>query len=177
MPKRTSWLTQQTRSSSGRRIPHLRWWIGGLLFASTTINYIDRQTLSVLAPYLKAEKHWTNTDFAGIIIAFRISYSFLQFLGGRMVDLLGTRRGLAITVAWYSLMGMLTSLAGGLWSFSAFRFGLGIGEAANWPGAIKAVAEWFPAKERSVAVALVDSGAAVGSAVAPAMVVWLYHVF
>jgi sugar phosphate permease len=67
------------------RVPYLRWWIGGLLFASTTINYIDRQTLSVLAPYLKAEKHWTNTDFATIIIAFRISYSFLQFLS------LGTR--------------------------------------------------------------------------------------
>ena len=71
------------------RIPHLRWWIGALLFASTTINYVDRQTLSVLAPYLKAEKHWTNTDFASIIIAFRISYSFLQFLGGRLIDLLG----------------------------------------------------------------------------------------
>lgn len=160
-----------------RRVSHLRWWIGGLLFASTTINYIDRQTLSILAPYLKRENHWTNTDFASIVIAFRISYSLIQFLGGRLVDLLGTRRGLAITVAWYSLVSMLTSLAGGLWSFRAFRFGLGIGEAANWPGAIKAVAEWFPAKERGVAVALVDSGSAVGSAVAPAMVVWLYHAF
>src|ERR1700720_16278 len=92
MPKRKSWLTELTRGSPGldrlvverpsgaphRRIPHLRWGIGGLLFASTTINYIDRQTLSVLAPYLKAEKHWTNTDFASIIIAFRVSYSFLQ---------------------------------------------------------------------------------------------------
>jgi ACS family hexuronate transporter-like MFS transporter len=100
------------------RIPHLRWWIGALLFASTTINYVDRQTLSVLAPYLKAEKHWTNTDFASIIIAFRISYSFLQFLGGRLIDLLGTRRGLAITVAWYSLMAMLTSLCRWFMEFS-----------------------------------------------------------
>jgi ACS family hexuronate transporter-like MFS transporter len=164
MPKLNLWLTKLARGGlsrdyqvvehpSGRahrRIPHLRWWIGFLLFASTIINYIDRQTLSVSAPYLKAEKHWTNTDFAGIIIAFRISYSFLQFLGGRMVDLLGTRRGLTITVAWYSLVGMLTSRAGGLWSFRALRFGLGIGEAANWPGAIKAVAEWFPARERGL---------------------------
>src|SRR5579864_5779608 len=105
-----------------RTVSHLRWWIGGLLFASTVINYIDRQTLSVLAPYLQAEHHWTNTDFASIVIAFRISYALVQFLGGRLIDLLGTRRGLTITVAWYSAMAMLTSLAGGLWSFRAFRF-------------------------------------------------------
>jgi ACS family hexuronate transporter-like MFS transporter len=160
-----------------RAVSHLRWWIGALLFASTVINYIDRQTLSVLAPYLKAEHHWTNSDFASIVIAFRISYAVVQFLGGRFVDVLGTRLGLSIAVAWYSVMAMLTSLAGGLWSFRAFRFLLGAGEAANWPGATKAVSEWFPAKERGIAVALFDSGSAVGGAVAPALVVWLYHVF
>jgi len=160
-----------------RAVSHLRWWIGGLLFASTVINYIDRQTLSVLAPYLKAEHHWTNSDFASIVIAFRISYAVVQFVGGRFVDVLGTRLGLSIAVAWYSVMAMLTSLAGGLWSFRAFRFLLGAGEAANWPGATKAVSEWFPAKERGIAVALFDSGSAVGGAVAPSLVVWLYHVF
>jgi ACS family hexuronate transporter-like MFS transporter len=160
-----------------RAVSHLRWWIGSLLFASTVINYIDRQTLNVLAPYLKAEHHWTNSDFASIVIAFRISYAAVQFLGGRFVDVLGTRLGLSIAVAWYSVMAMLTSLAGGLWSFRVFRFLLGAGEAANWPGATKAVSEWFPAKERGLAVALFDSGSAVGGAVAPALVVWLYHVF
>src|ERR1700722_13998069 len=171
-------------------VPNLRWWIGGLLFASTVINYIDRQTLNVLAPYLKAEYHWTNSDFALIVIAFRISYAVVYLVGGRLVDVLGTRQGLGLAVAWYSVMAMLTSLANGLGSFCAFRFLLGAGEAANWPGATKAVSEWFPAKERGIAVALFDSGSAIGGgggaapcgsaiggAVAPALVVWLFHVF
>jgi ACS family hexuronate transporter-like MFS transporter len=148
-----------------------------LLFASTVINYIDRQTLNALAPYLQAEYHWTNSDFALIVIAFRIAYAVVQLIGGRLVDVLGTRRGLGLAVAWYSMMAMLTSLANGLGSFCAFRFLLGAGEAANWPGATKAVSEWFPAKERGIAVALFDSGSAIGGAVAPALVVWLFHVF
>jgi ACS family hexuronate transporter-like MFS transporter len=156
---------------------NLRWYIGGLLFASTVINYIDRQTLNVLAPYLQAEYHWTNGDFALILIAFRISYAVVQLIAGRLVDLLGTRRGLGLAVAWYSAMAMLTSLADGLGSFCAFRFLLGAGEAANWPGATKAVSEWFPARERGIAVALFDSGSAIGGAVAPALVVWLFHAF
>jgi len=168
---------QAPAPAQSQRVGHMRWWIGGLLFASTVINYIDRQTLNVLAPFLKAEHHWTNTDFASIVIAFRIAYAVVQFLGGRLVDVLGTRRGLSLAVGWYSVMAMLTSLAGGLWSFRAFRFLLGAGEAANWPGATKAVSEWFPAKERGIAVALFDSGSALGGAIAPALVVWLYHVF
>ncbi len=158
-------------------VPGLRWWIGGLLFASTVINYIDRQTLNVLAPYLKAEYHWTNRDFALIVIAFRVSYAVVQLIGGRLVDVLGTRSGLGIAVAWYSVMAMLTSLANGLGSFCTFRFLLGAGEAANWPAATKAVSEWFPARERGIAVALFDSGSAIGAAVAPVLVVWLFHVF
>src|SRR5262245_61105393 len=166
------------RSDAPRRVvPHLRWWIGGLLFASTVINYIDRQTLNVLAPHLKAQYHWTNSDFALIVIGFRLSYAVVQLIGGRLVDVLGTRRGLGLAVAWYSATAMLTSLAGGLGSFCAFRFLLGAGEAANWPGATKAVSEWFPAKERGLAVALFDSGSAIGAAVAPALVVGLLHAF
>src|SRR5262249_27211787 len=158
-------------------VPNLRWWIGGLLFASTVINYIDRQTLNVLAPYLKAEYRWSNSDFALIVIGFRLSYAVVQLVGGRLVDVLGTRLGLGLAVAWYSLIAMLTSVANGLGSFCAFRFLLGAGEAANWPGATKAVSEWFPAKERGIAVALFDSGSAIGGAVAPALVVWLFHAF
>jgi ACS family hexuronate transporter-like MFS transporter len=155
----------------------LRWWIAALLFASTVINYIDRQALNVLAPYLKSEYDWNNTDFGLIVIAFRIAYSVVQLIGGRLLDMFGTRRGLGLAVAWYSVMAMLTSLAGGLGSFCTFRFLLGAGEAANWPGATKAVSEWFPAKERGIAVAFFDSGSAIGGAVAPALVIWLYHEF
>ena len=173
----TSGADRGSVASPRRTVSNLRWWIGALLFASTIVNYIDRQTLNVLAPYLKAEYHWTNSDFALIVISFRLSYAIVQFVGGRVVDVLGTRRGLSLAVAWYSVMAMLTSLATGLRSFCVFRFLLGAGEAANWPGATKAVSEWFPAKERGIAVALFDSGSAIGGAIAPSLVVWLYHAF
>lgn len=158
-------------------IPRLRWWIGGLLFASTVINYIDRQTLNVLAPILKEEFSWTNADFASILISFRLAYTVMQAVGGRLIDLLGTRRGLAISVAFYSVMAMLTSLSQGIGGFRMFRFFLGVGEGPNWPGAAKATAEWFPAKERGWAVALYDSGSAVGGAIAPFLVLFAYQYF
>jgi MFS transporter, ACS family, hexuronate transporter len=161
---------------STKAIP-FRWWIASLLFASTTINYIDRQTLSVLAPYLKRDFAWSNTDFALIVIAFRAAYTIFQVVSGRLLDRLGTRRGLSLAVLWYSVVAMATSAASGLRSFAAFRFMLGAGEAANWPGATKAVSEWFPESERGLAVAIFDSGSAVGGAIAPVMVVWLYRSF
>ena len=107
-------------------IRNLRWWIGGMLFASTVINYLDRQTLSNLAPYLKEEYGWTNTDYANLIIAFRLAYAVGQTLCGRLLDRIGTRRGLAISVLWYSVVSMLTSLATGWKSFAGFRFLLGL---------------------------------------------------
>src|SRR6204780_4539512 len=162
-------------SSDGRRtIPSLRWWIGGLLFASTVINYIDRQTLSLLAPYLKLEYHWTNSDYANLAIAFRVAYSIGQTVFGRLIDRIGTRRGLTLTVIWYSVVSMLTSLARGFYSFATFRFLLGAGESANWPAATKAVAEWFPKRERALATALFDSGSSIGGAGAPFIVLWIY---
>src|SRR5438132_2420358 len=162
---------------STRPIPALRWWIGLLLMASTVINYVDRQTLSVLAPYLKHDYGWNNGDFAKIVISFRLAYAIGQSVCGRLMDRLGTRRGLTISVLWYSAAAMLTSLANGLRSFCVFRFLLGAGESANWPAATKAVAEWFPSRERGFAVALFDSGSSVGSAGALALVLWLYHGF
>ena len=155
----------------------LRWYIGGLLFLSTVINYVDRQTLSVLAPYLKSEYTWTNTDFALIVIAFRVAYSIGQTVAGRWLDRVGTRQGLSVAVLWYSCAAMLTSLAVGLKSFAACRFLLGAGEAANWPGATKAVSEWFPRRESGWAVALFDSGSSVGAAIAPLLVLWLFRTF
>jgi ACS family hexuronate transporter-like MFS transporter len=158
-----------------RPIRHLRWYIGGLLFLSTVINYIDRQTLSVLAPVLKAEFHWTNTDFAWVVIAFRAAYSIGPTVSGRWLDRVGTRAGLSLAVAFYSVSAMLGSLWNSLRSFMGLRFLLGLGESANWPGATKAVAEWFPRRESGWAVALFDSGSSIGAALAPFIVLGVYR--
>lgn len=160
-----------------RPIPNLRWWIGAMLFASTVINYLDRQSLSVLAPFLKAEYRWSNEQFAFVIIAFRVAYAFGHPIMGRFLDYMGTRKGLSLTVLWYSIAALLTPLATGLSSLCGFRFLLGAGESANWPGATKAVSEWFPRRERGWAVALFDSGSAVGGALAPLMMLGLYRWF
>ena len=156
-------------------IRRLRWYIGGLLFLSTVVNYIDRQTLSVLAPVLKTELRWTNADFALVVIAFRVAYSLGQTASGRWLDRVGTRTGLSLAVAFYSASAMLSSLGSGLRSFAGFRFLLGLGESANWPGATKAVAEWFPRRESGWAVALFDSGSSVGAALAPVIVLGVYR--
>ena len=157
-----------------RPIANLRWWIGGILFASTIINYVDRQTLSLLAPYLKVQYHWTNTDYAKIAIAFRVAYTIGQTVFGRVMDRLGTRRGLSLSVVWYSLVSMATAAANGLYSFTGFRFLLGAGESPNWPAATKAVSEWFPSRERGLATALFDSGSSVGGMVAPFIILPIY---
>lgn len=162
------------RPAANRTIPHLRWWIGALLFASTVINYIDRQTLSLLAPFLKVQYHWTNTDYANIIIAFRVAYSIGQAGLGRFMDRIGTRRGLSLTVACYSMVSIATALARGFLSFVGFRFLLGAAESANWPAATKAVSEWFPRRERGLATALFDSGSSLGGAIAPFLILPIY---
>ena len=168
-------LHRASRIGFSKSIP-FRWWVAALLFASTTINYIDRQTLSALAPYLKHEFAWNNSDFAVIIIAFRTAYAIFQALSGRLLDKVGTKRGLSLAVLWYSLAAFATAAATGLRSFATARFLLGAGEAANWPNAAKAVSEWFPESERGIAVALYDSGSAVGGAIVPVLVIWLYNV-
>jgi len=165
--------TATTRSAS-RPVSNLRWWIGGMLLASTIINYIDRQTLSLLAPFLKVEYHWTNTDYANIVIGFRVAYSLGQTVFGRFMDRIGTRRGLSLTVVFYSIVSMATSLARGFYSFAGFRFLLGAGESGNWPAATKAVSEWFPKRERGLATALFDSGSSVGGVVAAWLILWIY---
>src|SRR5438309_11065087 len=158
-------------------IPHLRWWIGGLLFAMTVINYIDRQTINVLAPILKKERQWSNSDFALLLISFRVAYTIMQSVNGRLLDRFGTRLGLTVSVAFYSAVQMLTTTVKGLGSFCGFRFLLACGEAANNPGSTKAVSEWFPAKERAWAVALFDSGSSIGAGVAPFLVLLVFHQF
>ena len=160
-----------------RPIPYLRWWIGGLLFLITVINYIDRQTLNALAPILTKEFNWSNAEFGTILIAFRISYTIMQTVFGRILDWVGTRRSMGFSVAFYSVVAAFTATANSLFGFQAFRFLLAAGESANNPGGSKAVAEWFPAKERAWAVALFDSGSSIGGAMAGFIVLGVYRFF
>ena len=151
----------------------IRWWIVWTLFGSTVINYISRQTFSVLAPVITQELHLSHTDLSRVFSAFQFSYAGMWLIGGVLLDVIGTRLGLALAVIWWSAISMLTGFANSLFSFGAFRFLLGIGEGCNWPGASKTVAEWFPAKERGVAVAIFDSGSSVGGAIAALTVPWV----
>jgi ACS family hexuronate transporter-like MFS transporter len=151
-----------SKLTSGR----VRWWIVWTLFFSTVTNYISRQTFSVLAPLITAQYHLTHTDLAKILGAFQISYAVTWLLGGIFLDAVGTRIGLAVAVVFWSLINILTISASSVFGFASFRFLLGIGEGFNWPGASKTVAEWFPSQERSLAVAIFDSGSSVGGAVA-----------
>ena len=145
-------------------IARLRGWVAALLFASMVINYLDRQTFNGLSPFIIRQFDWTLEDFGTLLVSFRIAYTLMQAVAGRLLDRVGTRRGLAASVAFYSAMSMLTAAAGSLGQFRAVRGLLGAGEAANWPGAIKASSEWFPAHQRASAVALFDSGTAIGGA-------------
>ncbi|MBS1805871.1 MAG: MFS transporter [Acidobacteria bacterium] len=145
-----------------------------MLFASTTINYVDRQTMSLLAPYLKVLYHWSNTDYVNLVIGFRVAYSIGQTVCGRLMDRIGTRTGITFTVFFYSFVSVLTPLANGILGFMGFRIALGFAESANWPTATKVVSEWFPARERALATAFFDSGSSIGGALAPFLVLWIY---
>ena len=148
------------------RAGRVRWWIVWTLFFSTVTNYISRQTFSVLSPMIAAQYHLSHTDLAKILGAFQISYAVTWLLGGIFLDAVGTRLGLSVAVIFWSVVNILTGFAGSVFSFASFRFLLGIGEGFNWPAASKTVAEWFPSQERSVAVAIFDSGSSVGGALA-----------
>ncbi|MFP5266932.1 MAG: MFS transporter [Acidobacteriota bacterium] len=167
--------TQQMTAGSGAKIRpgRTRWWIVWTLFCSTVINYVNRQTFSVLAPMLSRQFHLSHTDLGMILGAFQFSYALTWLFGGVVLDWAGTRIGLAVAAAWWSAMSLLTGLASSVAGFAIFRFLLGMGEGFNWPGASKAVAEWFPRQERSLAVAIFDSGSSVGGALAALTIPWI----
>jgi MFS transporter, ACS family, hexuronate transporter len=150
-----------------------RWRIVWALFVSTAINYINRQTLSVLAPEISKQFHLSHADLSQIFGSFQLSYAVTWLVGGILLDVVGTRFGLSLAVVWWSIVSIATSFANSAFSFGVLRFLLGIGEGFNWPGASKAVAEFFPARERSVAVAIFDSGSSVGGALAAISIPWI----
>ncbi|MGA7341677.1 MAG: MFS transporter [Terracidiphilus sp.] len=159
-------IEQAGNAPKPRSAGRVRWWIVWTLFFSTVINYISRQTFSLLVPVISAQFHLTNTDLGKIFAAFQVSYAVTWLLGGMFLDAVGTRLGLALAVVFWSVVNILTVFASSVFAFASFRFLLGIGEGFNWPGASKTVAEWFPSQERSLAVAVFDSGSSVGGAVA-----------
>jgi len=152
---------------------HYRWTVCALLFFATTINYVDRQVLSMLADTLKVQIGWTAIEYGNITTAFSMAYMFGLLGAGRLLDKFGTRIGFTIAITLWSVAAM-----GHAWATSAFTFGiartlLGLGEAANFPACIKTVAEWFPKRERAHATGIFNSGSNIGAVVAPITVPWL----
>ena len=144
-----------------------------LAFWATVINYLDRQTLSVAAPVLRDQFHMTNTEYSRVLFAFLLAYTIMNGVSGPLIDRLGTRLGYGLCIAWWSAAAILHTFARGALSLGAFRFLLGIGEAGNWPGGVKVVAEWFPERERALASGIFNSGSAVGAILAPPIVVYI----
>jgi ACS family hexuronate transporter-like MFS transporter len=159
--------------STGQKIGRYRWVIVSLLFFATTINYIDRQVLGILAPVLQKEIGWSEIEYGYIVTAFQLAYAIGLLFAGRMIDRIGTKIGFAIAIVIWSFAAMGHALAKTVIGFGAARFALGVGEAANFPAAIKATAEWFPKKERALATGIFNSGANVGAVFAPLVVPWL----
>lgn len=164
-------------AESGFKLRGLRWVIIGLVFFATLINYIDRLTLSVLAPVITAKLNLSNTEFGGIATWFLFAYTISQAASGKLYDKIGIKKGFTVSIVVWSLAAMAHAFATGIRSLSAFRFVLGLGEAGNWPGAAKTVAEWFPARQRAFGMAIFNSGAAIGSIVAPPIIVGLTAYF
>ncbi|MBZ5564107.1 MAG: MFS transporter [Acidobacteriia bacterium] len=152
---------------------NLRWLMISLVFLATAINYLDRQTLSVVAPVLIDQFHMSNTAYSRVIFAFMLAYTVMNAVSGPLIDRLGTRAGYALTAAWWSVAAGLHALAQGPWTLGLYRFLLGMGEAGNWPAGVKVVAEWFPARERALASGIFNSGSSFGAIVAPPLVVWI----
>jgi ACS family hexuronate transporter-like MFS transporter len=155
------------------RIPHLRWYVIALIFGASVLNYVDRQALSILAPTIQAELRLSNEDYATILNLFLAAYTVASLVSGRIVDRLGVRAGLGLFVAWWSVANLLTAFARSAGSLGACRFLLGLGEAGNWTAAPKAVSEWFPARERGLAIGIYTLGATLGATIAPILIVAL----
>ncbi len=153
-----------------KRIKNYRWRILTLLFFATTINYIDRQAIGILKPFIAGDLGWSEADYGYIVTAFQIAYAIGLITTGRFLDKFGTRIGYLWVIVVWSIAGMAHAAARGFMGFAAARFMLGIGESANFPAAVKSVTEWFPQKERAFAIGLFNSGSTVGAIIAPIII-------
>jgi MFS transporter, ACS family, hexuronate transporter len=156
--------------SSESQPGNFRWSILVLLFFATTINYIDRQVIGILKPYIAGDLGWSESDYGYIVTAFQIAYALGLLLTGRLLDKFGTKIGYAFAIVIWSIAGMAHAAVRSAAGFAAARFFLGLGEAANFPSAIKTVTEWYPRKERAFATGLFNSGSNIGAITAPLIV-------
>ncbi len=163
----------QARTSASSPAGYFRWVICALLLFGTTKNYMDRNVLGVLNKTLQHDLGWSEIDFSNLVIAFQAAYAVGMLLTGRLIDKLGTRLGYALAMIFWSLASMGTALGNSLTSFAISRAALGFGEAAVFPASIKAVAEWFPKKERAFATGIFNAGTSFGAMLAPVVVPWL----
>lgn len=155
------------------KFKNYRWFIVFLLLVATTINYIDRQVIGLMKPILEQEFNWSETDFSRIVMAFSAAYAIGLLTMGRLIDKVGTKTGYSISVIVWSIAGMLHAVVKSVAGFSIVRIVLGIGEAGNFPAAMKAVSEWFPKKEKAIATGILNAGASVGVVAALLIVPWI----
>src|SRR5437667_6652940 len=149
------------------------WVICALIFFATTVNYVDRQIIGVLAPTLKRELKWSDAQYGDIVFYFQLAYAIGLLLSGPVIDRIGTKLGYALSLLIWSFAAMAHAMVRTVSGFSAARFALGLGEAGNFPAAIKTVAEWFPRRERALATGIFNAGTNVGVLVAAVTVPWL----
>lgn len=152
---------------------HYRWIICALLFFATTINYIDRQVIGLLKPTLEKEFNWTEVDYGNIVMVFAACYALGYVIFGNFIDRIGTKVGYSISVIVWSIAAMMHALVKSTFGFGVVRGLLGLSEAGNFPAAVKAVAEWFPKKERALATGIFNSGTSIGAVAAPILVPWI----
>ena len=160
-------------SNVSSRVGYFRWVICALLLFGTTKNYMDRQVLGIVKNTLQHDFGWIEIDYGNLVSAFQIAYAVGMLLVGRLIDKLGTRLGYALAMVFWSLASMGTALANSLSTFALSRYALGFGEAAVFPASIKAVAEWFPKKERALATGIFNAGTNVGAIITPLIVPWI----
>lgn len=152
---------------------NVRWMICGLLFFAASVNYMDRQVIGLLKPTLQAQFGWTEIGYSNIVLAFQFAYGFSLVVVGKWIDRIGTRKGFTLAVLFWSISAMAHAAASSVLQFALARLSLGVGESGSFPASIKAVAEWFPKKERALATGLFNSGTNVGAIVTPLIVPWI----
>jgi MFS transporter, ACS family, hexuronate transporter len=166
-------VSVQPTNSIGRS----RWSICALLFFAATVNYMDRQVIGLLKPTLQIQFGWSDVGYSNIVFAFQLAYAFGLLFVGKLIDRLGTRKGFSLAVILWSLAAMAHAAASTVFQFAAARFALGLGESGNFPASVKAVAEWFPKRERALATGIFNSGPNIGALVTPLVVPWLTYRF